>query len=203
MANAKLSRSFYDRPTLTVARELIGARLVRRYRGRRLSGTIVETEAYLGPADVASHASHGPASRAAPMFGPPGHAYIYFTYGMHYCMNVVTEGKDSGTAVLLRAIEPLEGIAAMRRLREQRSGRVAIPEVQLTNGPGKLCQALGLDKTLNEADLGGEIVWIERGESGPARRIATTARIGISNGREHPWRFYDTASRFVSRHPNY
>ena len=193
-----LPRSFYARPTLTVARDLLGRRLVRRVRGRRVSGIIVETEAYRGPADVASHARHGAESKAAPMFGEPGHAYVYFTYGMHYCMNVVTEPAGSGTAVLIRALEPDEGVAAMRR---NRGGD--FPDHELTNGPAKLCQALAVDRALNREDLLGDRLWIEAGQPVPARRIKQTARVGIRRGREHPWRFYDSASRFVSAHPRY
>ncbi|MEX2043619.1 MAG: DNA-3-methyladenine glycosylase [Patescibacteria group bacterium] len=200
----KLPRSFYARPTLTVARDLLGKRLVRRYRGRRLSGVIVETEAYMGPEDVASHARHGEASKAAPMFGEPGHAYIYFTYGMHYCMNCVTEPKGSGTGVLVRASEPVEGIAAMRRNRRRRSVHLkALPDHGLTNGPAKLCQALGLDKRLNREDLLGDTLWVENAPDIPSRKVGKSSRVGIRRGREHHWRFYLEDSPFVSAHPRY
>ena len=201
---AKLPRSFYAQDTLTVARALLGKRLVRRYRGKRLTGTIVETEAYMGPGDVASHARHGAASKAAPMFGEPGHAYVYFTYGMHHCMNCVTEPLGSGTGVLIRALEPVEGLATMRRLRERQSPAVAkMPDTRLTNGPGKLCWALDLNLSLNREDLLGERLWIENAPVLDAKAIETSPRVGISRGREHPWRFYIKGSPYVSAHPRY
>ena len=135
------------------------------------------------------------------MFGPAGHAYVYFTYGMHYCMNVVTEPPGSGTAVLIRALEPDEGKTVM--LRNRRKGNANVTESILTDGPGKLCQALGIDKRLNEADLTGSAIWIERGAKVPASDIASSARVGIQRGREHQWRFYIKDSSFVSAHPNY
>jgi DNA-3-methyladenine glycosylase len=193
---AKLPVSFYDRPTIEVARALLGQRLARSYRGTRTSGIIMETEAYLGPDDAASHARHGPLSKAAPMFGPPGHAYVYFTYGMHYCMNCVTEGEGSGTGVLIRALEPDEGIDVMRK---RRGGKIS--GVGLTNGPGKLCQALRIDTSLNKEPLTGERLWIEKGP--PARKILMTARVGIAQGRESHLRFYDANSAAVSSHPKY
>jgi DNA-3-methyladenine glycosylase len=166
--------------------------------GQRVSGIIVETEAYKGPKDVASHARHGAESKAAPMFGEPGHAYVYFTYGMHYCMNCVSEPVGSGTGVLIRALEPEEGIGVMARRRGP-----GITEHNLTNGPAKLCQALSIDKKLNTADLLGDTIWVEAGEPVPKSRIKRTARVGIARGREHQWRFYDSASSFVSAHPKY
>lgn len=180
-----------------MAKALLGKRLVRLYRGRRLSGIITETEAYLGPADVASHARHGPVSRAAPMFGDPGHAYVYFTYGMHYCLNVVTEPAGSGTAVLLRAVEPIEGVALMRRRRGN------VPEQELTNGPAKLCQALAIDRRLNKENLLGRRLWIEEAASVSPTKVGRTPRIGIRQGRAHLWRFYLKGNSFVSKHPPY
>ena len=129
------------------------------------------------------------------MFGEPGHAYVYFTYGMHYCLNCVTEPAGSGTAVLIRALEPEEGLAQMRRNRHRHD--------ELTNGPAKLCQALAIDRILNRADLLGDSIWLEPGTPVPSGRIKRTARVGIARGREHPWRFYDSASGFVSAHPRY
>lgn len=168
----------------------------------------METEAYLGPTDAASHARHGRASRAAPMFGEPGYAYIYFTYGMYYCLNCVTEPAGSGTGILLRALEPVEGV---ERMRANRAAFKAGPspkarpltEHQLTNGPGKLCLALNLTQVQNGADLTGEELWIEDASLLPPARIATSPRVGITHGREHPYRFYDSQSRFVSAHPKY
>lgn len=202
--SAKLPRSFYARPTLTVARDLLGRRLVRRVCGKRVAGIIVETEAYRGPGDVASHARHGAESKAAPMFGEPGHTYVYFTYGMHYCLNCVTEPAGSGTAVLIRALEPDEGIAVMRRNRRARSVHLKeLPDHELTSGPAKLCQALAIERRQNTADLLGDSIWIEAGRPIPRARVKRTPRVGIPRGREHQWRFYVDGSRHVSRHPNY
>lgn len=158
----------------------------------------------MGPDDVASHSRHGEASRAAPMFGAPGHAYIYFTYGMHYCLNCVTEPKGSGTAVLIRALEPDEGIAAMRRNRRLRSAHLKeLPDHELTDGPAKLCQALDLDQRLNREDLLGGTLCIEDAPDVPPRKIGKSSRVGIRRGREHQWRFYLKGSPFVSAHPRY
>lgn len=142
----KLPRRFYDRDTLLVARELLGKRLVRVLRGKRLSGIIVETEAYIGEEDKASHAARGRTLRNQVMYGPPGHAYIYFVYGMHYCLNVVAEREGFAAAVLLRALVPQEGDEDMLR---RRSGR----KDTLADGPAKLCQALAIDRRLNGMDL--------------------------------------------------
>jgi DNA-3-methyladenine glycosylase len=132
--HVRLGREFYARDTLTVARELLGQRLVRVMEdGQRLAGIIVETEAYIGEEDQACHASHGRTPRNAVMYGPAGFAYIYFIYGMYYCLNVVTEQEGFPAAVLIRAIEPTEGIPRMQAYRQGR------PLHELTNGPGKLC----------------------------------------------------------------
>lgn len=130
------------------------------------------------------------------MFGEPGQAYVYFTYGMHYCLNCVTEPAGSGTAVLLRALEPDEGIDLMRRRRKR-------PDAELTDGPAKLCEALDIDRRLNREDLLGRKLWVEEGRKVPKSAIKRTARIGISRGREHLWRFYLADSHHVSAHPKY
>ena len=193
----RLPREFYDRPTLTVARELLGQRLVRSLDGQRLVGRIVEVEAYLGETDQASHARPGRTRRNAPMYGPPGHAYVYFIYGMYYCLNAVTEAEDSPAAVLIRALEPWGGIDTMRDHRPGRSDR------DLTSGPGKLCQALAIDRTLNNTDLcqGGSL-WIEADTPVPDAQVATSPRIGV-RGDEHartvPWRFYVRGHPCLSR----
>ena len=182
-----LNRKFYHRDTLRVARELLGKRLVRQVDGLELSGMIVETEAYCGQADSACHAHRGKTQRNAVMFGRPGHAYVYFTYGMHYMLNLVTEEEDTPCAVLIRAIVPLTGIEAME-IRRKRKG----PD--LTNGPAKLCQALSIDKSLNGWDLTiGKALWVEHYKTFPDSKITTTPRIGIDyarpQDREAPWRF--------------
>ena len=188
----KLRREFYNRPTLKVAKELLGKYLVVNINGKKLSGKIVETEAYRGPYDPASHAYGGMTPRNRIMFGEPGHAYVYFTYGMYYCLNVITERKGFPAAVLIRALEPKEGIVIMKRRRKKEK-----PE-DLTSGPGKLCQAMGINKTLYGANLTGQTIYVEdRGEK--AGKIVSTNRIGIDEGKEKKWRFYLKDNRFVSR----
>ncbi len=189
----RLPPEFYARPTLTVARALLGQRLVRALDGQRLSGRIVEVEAYIGETDRASHARPGPTRRNAPMYGPPGHAYIYFIYGMYHCLNTVTEPEGRPAAVLIRALEPVEGLQVMRRHRPDRA------HCDLTNGPGKLCQALAVDRTLNRADLcHGDTLWIEADAPVADEQIATSARVGVrgdQRARTVPWRI------FVREHP--
>jgi DNA-3-methyladenine glycosylase len=182
-----LNRKFYHRETLRVARELLGKKLVRRVNGLELSGMIVETEAYCGSEDSACHAHRGKTPRNAVMFGKPGHAYVYFTYGMHYMLNLVTEEEENPCAVLIRAIEPLDGIEAMEARRKKKG-------VELTNGPAKLCQALSIDKSLNGWDLTtGKELWVEEYKKIPGSKIITTPRIGIDYAREQDrnalWRF--------------
>jgi DNA-3-methyladenine glycosylase len=193
----RLDRSFYYQPTLQMARGLLGKQLVRVINGQRLSGLIVEAEAYIGEADKACHASRGRTPRTEVMYGPPGHAYVYFIYGMHHCFNVVTEEEGFPAAVLIRALEPLEGLEWMRR---HRPGR---PDGQLTNGPGKLCAALAIDRTLNGVDLcSSQVFFIEGGRIVADEEIATSSRIGIRSdevARSRPWRFYIQGNRCVSR----
>lgn len=182
-----LTRDFYARDTLQVARELIGKKLVRRIDGSEISGMIVETEAYCGKEDSACHAHRGQTPRNTVMFGLPGHAYVYFTYGMHYLLNLVTEEEGNPCAVLIRAILPVDGIEEME-IRRKKKG------VQLTNGPAKLCQAFAIDKSLNGWDLTcGEELWVEDYKTVPAKLITATPRIGIDYAQEEHcealWRF--------------
>ena len=182
-----LNRKFYHRDTLHVARELLGKKLVRQIGRIKLSGMIVETEAYCGREDSACHAHRGKTQRNAVMFGKPGHAYVYFTYGMHYMLNLVTEREGSPCAVLIRAILPIDGIGEMEARRKKKGA-------ELTNGPAKLCQALSIDKSLNGWDLTlGCELWVENYKKIPAKSIITTPRIGIDYAKdEHknaPWRF--------------
>ena len=180
-----LPRDFYNRPTLTVARELIGARLVRILDGVKLVGLITETEAYISEKDLACHAKAGLTPRTAPMFGEPGHAYVYFTYGNHWMLNAVTEREGFPAAVLIRAIQPIEGVEVMLA---RRSGRD-------TFGPGKICQALGITKSENQAHLTGTAsgLWIEAGVQVPNSRVTKGPRVGLNNTPEpwlsKPWRF--------------
>jgi DNA-3-methyladenine glycosylase len=192
-----LPASFYDRDTDTVARRLIGKIVVRSHRGGTMSGRIVETEAYL-TGDAASHSFNGPTTRNAAMFGPPGRAYVFFTYGVHFMFNCVTRRPGIGEAVLIRAIEPVDGIAAMRENRGARSG---VPDWRLCSGPGNVARALDIHRDLNGADLtdrSGELMvvdapCIDDGE------IAVTTRIGIRRAADLRLRFYLRASKSVSR----
>jgi DNA-3-methyladenine glycosylase len=188
---ARLPRSFYARPAHDVAPDLLGQVLVRAFPdGSRVSVRIVEVEAY-GPDDPASHAFRGETPRNAVMFGPPGHLYVYFTYGMHHCMNAVTGPLGEGAAVLLRAGEPLEGAAAMAA----RRGRDRL--VDLCSGPGRLTQALGVDRRDDGRDLvAGRNLWVEGG--GRTEVIATGNRVGVHET-SRPWRFWLEDNAFVSR----
>jgi len=180
-----LPRSFYNRPTLAVARELIGARLVRISDGVKLVGLITETEAYISEKDLACHAKAGLTPRTQVMFGEPGHAYVYFTYGNHWMLNAVTEREGFPAAVLIRAIQPIEGAEVMSARRQARD----------TFGPGKLTQALGITKSQNNADLTGTAsgLWIEAGVNVPNSRVTKSPRVGLNNTPEpwlsKPWRF--------------
>jgi DNA-3-methyladenine glycosylase len=195
-----LGQAFYDRPALDVARDLIGLQLVRRLPEGRLAGRIVEVEAYVSIEDRASHASRGRTERNAVMFGPPGHAYVYLVYGMHWCLNLVTEREGIPAAVLIRAVEPVEGIEQMRARRPK-----ARKDVELTSGPARLCQALGIDGSLNGADLcsPGSLVWVE--DCGGGRgTIVVAPRVGVAYAGEwaaRPFRFYEDESPFVSARP--
>lgn len=198
-SNPKLPREFYTRPNVvTVARELLGKLLVVPERnGTRVSGKIVEVEAYRGPQDRAAHSYGGRRTkRTETMYGIGGTAYVFFVYGMYDQFNVVTNAPDAPHAVLIRAVEPVEGIDLMRKRRQGKSDH------NLTNGPGKLCIALGIDRKLDAADLLGDRVWIEEHRVIPRSRIATGPRIGIDYAEEwidKPWRFWIKDNAFVSR----
>jgi DNA-3-methyladenine glycosylase len=184
MQTRRLPRGFFERGTLTVARALIGMHLVHHDGALRRAGRIVETEAYLGPRDLAAHSARGRTRRTEVMFGPRGHAYVYFIYGFWNCLNVVTGPRGVPQAVLLRALEPL--------------GDLCEP----TWGPGLLCRALRIDRRLNGADLRGKVLWLEPSPSGarPAR-IARATRIGVDyagDWAQRPWRFFDRDSPYVS-----
>ncbi len=193
-----LTRGFYARPTLTVASELLGKVLVHRSPGGVTAGTIVEAEAYIGEDDPACHASAGLTARTAPLFGPPGHAYVYLNYGIHFLFNVVTEEDGRPAAVLLRALEPLEGLPLMRARRagDRRSG--VVPDHELCRGPGALTRAMGVDLGHNRLDLceAGPIHLEDRGMC--PHEIAWSARVGITAGTDRPWRCYIPAHPSVS-----
>lgn len=192
----RLSPAFFERDTLQVAKELLGHRLVRIDDGQRLSGLIVEAEAYIGEDDLACHAARGRTPRTRVMYGPPGRSYVYFVYGMYHCLNVVTEREDFPAAVLIRALEPQEGWETMR---SRRGGR---PDRDLTSGPGKLCQALGIDSRLNDLDLTAhDRLYLEQGDPVSADQIAASPRIGLNVpgwAAEVPWRVYVAGNPFVS-----
>ena len=190
----KLSRDFYDRPTLDVARDLIGQVLVHHHRGVRTSGVIVEVEAYIGESDPACHAAPGRTKRNAPLYGPPGFAYVYLNYGIHPLVNAVTEPDGSPAAVLIRALDPLDGVETMRRRRSRavkgrRHGAArSLAAHDLCRGPGNLTMAMGITVRENELDLCGSRLYIEEGDPLPAARIMWGPRIGLNVGTEHPWR---------------
>ncbi len=194
-----LPRSFFDRPTQTVARELLGCRLIRRLGGTLLAGAIVETEAYIGERDLACHARAGRTRRTEIMYGPPGFAYVYFTYGMHWMLNLVTEADGFPAAVLIRAFEPLEGIA---RMQERRGGK---PLSQLASGPAKLTRALGIARGENGLDCcrPDSPLTLAPGEVVPPSSVKSTPRIGLGQTPEpwlsKPWRFTIRGNGFVSR----
>ena len=223
----RLDRTFFARPTLEVAPDLVGKLLVRRLGRDVLAGRIVEAEAYLGHPDAASHASRKNPTRARIMFGPPGHAYVYMVYGMYYCLNLVTEPDGAAGAVLVRAVEPVEGIDVMRRLRGK-----PMPDRNLTSGPGKLCQAFAVDMGLNGVDLcaagssrprdaarssrasGSRAgrraagpprreLWVEDRGHAP-ERIRTGPRVGVDYAgawARKPWRFWEDGNAYVSKPP--
>ena len=201
--SVKLRRAFYDRPTLDVARDLIGKVLVHVRRGVRTSGMIVEVEAYIGESDPACHAAPGPTRRNEPLYGPPGHAYVYLNYGIHALVNVVTEADGFPAAVLLRALAPLEGVGVMRRRRaRQTKGRRAFDpgatrDEQLCRGPGNLTMAMGITLRDNRLDLTKAHLFIEdRGI--PSPKTAWGPRIGIRVGTDHRWRCYVVGHPAVS-----
>ncbi len=195
----KLARAFYTRAdVVAVARRLLGTRLVARARdGRRVAGIIVETEAYRGPEDRASHAFGGRRTRRTEtMYARGGTAYVYFVYGMYHQFNVVTAGAGVPHAVLVRALEPDEGVDLMRRRRR------GVAPGELTSGPGKLCIALGIDRRLDGADLRGDRIWLEPGRRVPPAAIEAGPRVGIDYAEDwiaQPWRFWLRGSPFVSR----
>jgi len=199
----KLPRAFYDRPTLDVARDLIGKVLVHVRRGVRTSGIVVEVEAYIGESDPACHAAPGPTRRNAPLYGPPGHAYVYLNYGIHCLVNVVTEAQGSPAAVLLRALVPLEGVDVMRRRRaremkgRRRLAGPALTDDELCRGPGNLTMAMGITLAENRVDLGGDRLFVE--DRGIRRPVVWGPRIGIRVGVERPWRAYVRDCAAVSK----
>ena len=194
MAKSRIPpRSFYARDTVKVAPDLLGKYLVRVCPRGTIVGMIVEVEAYRGSDDPASHAFRGQTPRNTPMFGNPGHAYVYFTYGNHYCLNITTEKAGTPGAVLLRALEPVEGIDTMRQFRPN------VSDSELTNGPGKLTKALAIDKSLNEQDMTirGPLFVTDPEKGG--FEIWSSTRLGIGEGLDRLWRFYIKGNPYVSK----
>ena len=191
----KLPRSFYQQSTIDVAKQLLGKLLVHRHAGATLAGRIVETEAYLGPHDLACHAAKGRTKRTDVMFGAAGHAYVYFIYGFYNMLNLVTEATGYPAAVLIRAVEPVRGVERMKLNRRNDS------LYNIASGPGKLCQAFAIDRSLNGVDLCGKIIYLEdRGE--PAPKFDATPRIGVDYAgkwKDKPLRFVVRDNKFVSQ----
>ncbi|HEX5439090.1 MAG TPA: DNA-3-methyladenine glycosylase [Gemmatimonadaceae bacterium] len=193
-----LAPSFYDRDTERVARELLGAILLCESPEGAAAGRIVETEAYLGEHDPACHAAAGLTARTSPLYGPPGTAYVYFIYGAHWCVNAVTRAAGLPSAVLVRALEPLEGLELMRARRHHPRG-----DRDLTNGPGKLCAALGITDRFNGVSLAEPPLMICRGKAVSDQHVTVTPRIGITRAADWPLRWLVTESPFVSRAPRH
>jgi DNA-3-methyladenine glycosylase len=198
-AAAIVPREFYARPVLTVARECIGKILVHRSAEGEAAGRIVEAEAYRGPLDLAAHSARGLTTRTAAMFGPPGYAYIYLLYGVNWAVNLVAGAEGEPHAVLIRALEPIRGIALMARRRlKPESSR------ELTNGPGKLTQALGITGLLYGADLCGDHIFLEEGA--PLSAVGRSARINVAYAGKWAsrlWRFYERGNPYISATPRF
>lgn len=195
LAAKKLPRSFYERLTISVAEDLLGKYLVRRTDEGRIAGRIVETEAYVGEEDLACHASKGKTPRNQVMFGAAGFAYVYLIYGMYHCLNMVTERAGFPAAVLIRAVEPVDGIRIMRKRRKIE------PDTSLTNGPGKLCDAFGIDRGLNGTDLCGNLLFVEDGGNEPVE-ITVSKRVGVDYAgiwKDRLWRFFVKDNAYVSK----
>ena len=192
----KLSRDFYARSTLIVARELLGMHLVHLDGGELRAGRIVETEAYLGEHDPACHAAVGNTGRTRWLYGAPGTAYVYFIYGTHWCFNAVTRGVGLPSAVLIRALEPVTGVKLLRARRPAVSS-----DRELTNGPGKLCAALGIDGSLNGHRLNRAPLRILAGSQVPDSEVMVSTRIGITKASDWPLRWFIAGNRYVSKAP--
>ncbi len=188
----KIPRSFYDRPTLEVARDVLGKELVFHSKARKLSAKIVEVEAYIGERDPACHAHRGKTKRNAPLFGKPGFSYVYLIYGMYFCFNLVTEEEGSPAALLIRAGHPGQGIETMHGNSPNKKAS------QLLNGPGKFCRSFGIDMKQNCLDLTSDTIYLED-RFVEVEEIVASTRIGIREGRDLRWRFFDRNSDSVSQ----
>ncbi|WP_438432887.1 DNA-3-methyladenine glycosylase [Gorillibacterium sp. sgz500922] len=201
----KLERDFYSRDALLVAKELLGKVLVHEIEGKRLAAKIVETEAYRGIMDKAAHFYGGRRTpRVEVIYGAPGFSYVYLIYGMHHCFNIVTGGNEEPEAVLIRAVQPVEGLEPMAGHRFAKPYGQLTPKqaLGLTNGPGKLCKALAIDRSLNAEDLCGSRLYVEDGDTDTEPvSVVTAKRVGIDyaeEARDYPWRFYVKDNLYVS-----
>jgi len=195
----KLSQNFYSRNVITVAKELLGKTIVRKYGSSILSGMIVEVEAYDGSVDRAAHTFNGKTKRNEVMFEQGGLLYVYFTYGVHFCCNVVTGKAGLGNAVLIRAVEPLEGIDIMAKNRFNKTDLTESEKINLANGPGKICRAFNIDRRHNGVNLTGSEIFLLYNKKIPKSDIAVTTRIGIKKSVDLPWRFYIKNNKFISK----
>ncbi len=195
----KLDRKFYLNDTLEVAKKLLGKTFVRVLNGVTLAGKITETEAYVGAVDKSAHSFNGKTKRNEVMFAEGGHLYVYFTYGMYFCANVVTGKAGVGDAVLLRSMEPLHGLSLLSKNRFGKTEITKREEINLLNGPAKICMAFNITKNENGVDLLGNELFILDSESVPEQKIMTTERVGISKSKDLPWRFYIRKSNFISK----
>jgi len=199
LSGRKLKKSFYRRELLEVARSLIGKTLVKVNGKGNLAGKIVEVEAYHGDFDKAAHSYRGVTKRTEIMFQTGGYLYVYFTYGAHHCCNVVTGKKGQGTAVLIRAVEPLSGIETMSKNRFGRKLKNDKEKFNLTSGPGKTCQAFGINRRHSGIDLTGDKIFILDAEKIKSKDIGVSKRIGITKSVDLPWRFFIKNNPYLSR----
>ncbi len=195
----KLGRSFYTRDLLTVAKELLGKILVKNDEGQILSGKIVEVEAYDGSVDEAAHTFRGKTKRNEIMFGIGGFFYVYFTYGAHFCCNIVTGKSGKGTAVLIRGLEPVSGMEVMIKNRFNKNLVNEKEKYNLTSGPGKICQAMAINKTHYGLDLTGDKIYLLDAPDIKEDDIAVSKRIGIKKSVDLPWRFYIKGNLYISK----
>lgn len=199
LSNKKLTKTFYQRELLRVAKDLLGKIIVKYDNDFILAGKIVEVEAYHGDIDEAAHSYGGMTKRTEIMFEEGGYLYVYFTYGAHHCCNVVTGKKGQGTAVLVRAVEPVSGIDSMIKNRFRRKLKNEKEISNLTSGPGKVCQAFGIDRSHSGIDLTGGKIFILENTRIPNKEIGVSKRIGITKSKELPWRFFIKDNPYLSR----
>ncbi len=198
-SNKKLKRNFYTRDVITVAKDLLGKILVKNENGILLAGKIVEVEAYDGSIDKAAHTFGGRTPRNAVMFNEGGYFYVYFTYGVHFCCNVVTGKEGEGKAVLIRAVEPVEGVDLMIKNRFGRKLKNEKEIFNLTSGPGKVCRAMAIDRSFYGLDLTGDKIYIINKPALNEKMIVASRRIGIKKSVELPWRFYIKDNPYISK----